>query len=238
MASSRYSFSTDRLLPLAAHTKSLTLQKGQVLMSKNQHGAPLDMKSGGLWFLENGLVSKSRDPDQSINKRSLTRKLKGERISLQGGLRHFRLARYGPGWCVGFEDLLTGYQSIGVFKAETVCVVHYIPYTSVMALREAKPELILDLYTLLGRSGSGRPTPPPTTPTPVLPYRNSRPLHLCSHPNHHSKPTPPPGRIMARGKNRATERLSNLTDAVTTNNTRNTLMNRKTKRRLGKLGFV
>jgi len=30
MASSRYSFSTDRLLPLAAHTKPLTLQKGQV----------------------------------------------------------------------------------------------------------------------------------------------------------------------------------------------------------------
>ena len=187
--------------------------------------------------MKNGLVSKSRDPDQSINKRSLTRKLKSERISLQGGLRHFRLARYGPGWCVGFEDLLTGYQSIGVFKAETVCVVHYIPYTSVMALREAKPELILDLYTLLGRSGFDQH---PQQPSLALPYfrtilvpETSSPIINPPH------PIPPhPGRIMARGKNRATERLSNLTDAVTTNNTRNTLMNRKTKRRLEKLGFV
>ena len=69
------------------------------------------------------------------------------------------------------------------------------PVQSVIALREEKPELILDLYTLLGR-------------------------------------------IMARGKNRATERLSNLTDAVNTNNTRSTLMNRRTKRRLEKLGFA
>lgn len=49
--------------------------------------------------------------------------LKNDRMAAQMHMREFRFSRFGPGWCVGLEDLFTQYRSVGMYKAETNCVV-------------------------------------------------------------------------------------------------------------------
>ena len=150
IASSRVSMATDKLLPLSKFMAAKTLPKGYILQNQPQ-GSTVDLDKGGLWFLEEGLVSVRRDPQQTLTFRSKNMLLKRDRAMLQGQLRHFQLARFGPGWCIGCDDLFSGYATIGVFLAETECKVHFVSFRRIQDLKRNNPELVLELYSLLGR---------------------------------------------------------------------------------------
>lgn len=162
ISAERFKIDTAPLADLAQYTRVMKWKKGDVLL-RQQHGSRIDLYGGvggggggegsmsGLRFITHGLISKKRDPSQSMTTISKNRLLKLDRQSLHANMREFRFARFGPGGVVGLEDFFTGYRSVGVFEAETDVVVHFLPYSMVEKLQTERPELIMHLLKVLGR---------------------------------------------------------------------------------------
>ena len=129
-------------------------KRGDEIMSQ-QHGSPISDKRGdsGLSFIVAGLISKRRDPQQSLNTKSALRMFKQgvNRQAFQSQMREFQFARFGPGWCIGLEDVFTGMRSVGKFEAETDCVVLFLPFNKLEFLKQHEPKAVLELFHLLGR---------------------------------------------------------------------------------------
>ena len=90
-------------------------------------------------------------PAQSVNTLSRNRLLKLDRAALHADMREFRFARFGPGWAVGLEDLFSGHRTVGVFAAESDCVLLFLPFGQVERLERDRPELVMRLLRLLGK---------------------------------------------------------------------------------------
>jgi hypothetical protein len=150
LARDRHGIDTSVLEDLAKHVIPVAWRKGDTLMNEHK-GTPIDMVRGGLHFIAAGLVSKKHDPQQSITTVSRTRLLKQNRSSLHTNMREFRFARFGAGWCVGLEDWFTGLRTVGVFEAETDCLVFFLPFKVMQVLEKERPALIMHLLHLLGR---------------------------------------------------------------------------------------
>ena len=90
-------------------------------------------------------------PAQSVNTLSRNRLLKLDRAALHADMREFRFARFGPGWAVGLEDLFSGHRTVGVFAAESDCVLLFLPFGRVERLERDRPELVMRLLRLLGK---------------------------------------------------------------------------------------
>jgi len=97
----------------------------------------------GVLFIEHGICSIRREPDQAPQ----TCQGLG---TLQGQSPVFRLLRLGPGGVVGIPELFTGRRSLGATRAETRCLVHLIPFSAIRQLMQDKPHLALALYKMLG----------------------------------------------------------------------------------------
>ena len=129
-------------------------KRGDEIMSQ-QHGSPISDQRGdsGLSFIVEGLISKRRDPQQSLKTKSALRLFKQgvNRQALHSHMREFQFARFGPGWCIGLEDVFTGMRSVGKFEAETDCVVLFLPFNKLEYLKQHEPKAVLELFHLLGR---------------------------------------------------------------------------------------
>jgi len=146
----RFNIDTAPLAELAAFTRETKWKKGDILL-RQQHGSRIGGSGEGIRFITHGLISKKRDPAQSLTTISKNRMLKLDRQALQGNMREFRFARFGPGGVVGLDDFFTGFRSVGVFEAETDVVAHFLPYAVIEKLEKERPELIMHLLRILGR---------------------------------------------------------------------------------------
>jgi SulP family sulfate permease len=146
------------LLPLAELTVQKRIKQGTILMNVgkgttinfNQTGGDGD---GGLYFIEHGFITVQRDPNQStdgrrrVNQHSISR----SRNLVAAQSRNFRLTRLGPGQVIGALELTSGYRSMGVWEAATNCVLHYLPFTTLVQLEKENPVMLLRMHQLLGR---------------------------------------------------------------------------------------
>lgn len=62
-----------------------------------------------------------------------------------------RLARFGPGWVVGAQEICSQLIIPGMYSAVTTCRLHHLPYRSIKELEDKNPTLILRLFKLLSR---------------------------------------------------------------------------------------
>jgi CRP-like cAMP-binding protein len=145
----------------------MVLQKGEVLMSQNQGEAISGLQSPGgkinafdrvgLFFIESGFITVERDPQQSTRGRLQEQKEAHESRQLARVMaRTFRLMRLGPGWVIGAEEITSGYRSIGIFCADSPCVLHFLSFAAIKRAEKQDPMLVLTLFKLLGRLISER----------------------------------------------------------------------------------
>eukprot|EP00301_Raphidiophrys_heterophryoidea_P003270 c11483_g1_i1.p1 GENE.c11483_g1_i1~~c11483_g1_i1.p1 ORF type:complete len:945 (-),score=279.74 c11483_g1_i1:356-3190(-) len=145
----RYSIDITLLKELRSYVHPIRLEVGDVLM-KQQKGTAVDIKKDSLFFIESGSIRIDRDMEQSLTpRRDVDEKTYRSQQRMQN--RNFRLTRLGPGWIVGAQELLSGYRSIGLFRAETVSIVHYLPFSSIKVIESHNPALGFELHYLLGK---------------------------------------------------------------------------------------
>ena len=65
--------------------------------------------------------------------------------------REFRLARYGPGYVVGYLEYITGLPSPGHILAVTNCRLHFLPFEFMDDIEIESPLVLMHLYKLLAR---------------------------------------------------------------------------------------
>ena len=62
-----------------------------------------------------------------------------------------RLARFGPGWVIGAQEICSQLIIPGMYSAVTTCRLHHLPYRSIKELEDKNPTLVLKLFKLLSR---------------------------------------------------------------------------------------
>jgi len=139
----RFGIKTAVLEHLAQYVTPITLHPGDILFPQ-AIGAKTE--DGGLYFIEHGFITVQREPSQEIqgpyclrNKEVLPK------------LVSFRIATISTGFCIGCVEFCSGgRRSLGVYRADTYCRVHFLPFSTIQMLESRKPNVILCLHKLMG----------------------------------------------------------------------------------------
>lgn len=165
-------FSTE-LVGLQEYTSLVELSPNERLYGS---ASTIDLERG-LFFIERGIMKLERDRSDTTTRGSLAslsfgdsgdspRKIRaissiGKKLSklmasqssrrnVGGGQRDtFRLARIGPGWVAGTEEVVTGVRREGDTVAVTHCRLHHLPFSEIERIETKHPRLVLHLYKLL-----------------------------------------------------------------------------------------
>ena len=99
--------------------------------------AALDDDRDGIVFVESGVVSIRREPDQAPGT------CQGAQIEASPV---FRMLRLGPGGVVGVPEFFTGRRSLGTTRAETKVVARLLPFRTIRRLQTDKAPVALALF--------------------------------------------------------------------------------------------
>jgi len=70
-------------------------------------------------------------------------------VAAQRTTHTFRLAKIGAGWVVGMIEGCSGLRNPGIHIAVTKCRLHHLSYSSIQALEQDNPRVILQLFKML-----------------------------------------------------------------------------------------
>jgi len=146
----KYNIDVTLLRELRSYVHPIKLTASEVLMNQRK-GTVVDMKKDSLFFIESGSIRIDRDTEQSLTPKTQEIDEKIQRMQQRIQNRTFRLTRLGPGWILGAHELLSGFRSIGLYRAETETVVHYMPFSSIKVIEKQNPALGFELHYLLGK---------------------------------------------------------------------------------------
>lgn len=121
------------------------LRSGEALLSRSAAGDAVDPRHDALYFVAEGRVRVSHDPQQSTGGRLL---FGGDAASRRTS-RAFRLAELGPGSVIGLQELATRRRCAGVFAAAAPCALFRLSFLDIDALAASDPPLHAALFQLV-----------------------------------------------------------------------------------------